>query len=126
MSKNKTGKRPAQNKTTQLKCKFSNEVHKLLEPNWNKTKEERTKLGVVRFTDAQKIELFNNISLLHNESSKRITTSKFKKRAAKRKYLALVAEGKVPKQKTTLTQWLEMQKTNLFITDSSIKSTVTF
>ncbi|MEO6302383.1 MAG: hypothetical protein ABIP51_04365 [Bacteroidia bacterium] len=109
MSKNKSGNCPKQNKTTQLKCAFSNAVHKIVEPNWQKTKAERSKLGVVRFTDAQKIELFNQIMQLDKTSSQIITTSKFNKRLAKRKYLALVAEGKLPKQKTTLAQWIAMQ-----------------
>lgn len=97
------------NKATQLKCAFSNAVHKILEPNWNKTNAEKRKAGVVRFSDAKKIELFNEIMALHGVNSNQIGAYKFNKREAKRRYLKMVAEGKTPKQKTTLAQWIAMQ-----------------
>ena len=97
-------------KVQQLKAQFSNATHKIISPNYNMTIAERRKLGVVRFTNEQKIEMFDKIMQLHNEISSRISYTRYDKRAAKRKYLAMVAEGKTPKQKTTLTQWIQMQK----------------
>jgi hypothetical protein len=95
------------NKVTQLKCAFSNAVHKLLVPDYNKKESERKK---VNFSNEQKLEIFDQIMALHNEGSKRISQHRFNKRAAKRKYLKMIEEGKLPKQKTTLSQWIEMQK----------------
>lgn len=97
-------------KVQQMKAQFSNATHRILDPHWNKTNVERRKAGVVRFTNEQKIEMFDKIMQLHKEINMRISDVRFNKRAAKRKYLAMVAEGKTPKQKTTLIQWIEMQK----------------
>lgn len=96
-------------KVQQLKAQFSNSVHKILDPHFNKTSAEKRKLGVVRFTDAQKIEMFNEVANIHSEISSRISTTRFNKRAAKRRYLKMVEEGTLPKQKTTLAQWIAMK-----------------
>ena len=95
------------NKVKQLKCAFSNAVHKILEPNFDKKVSERKRNN---FSNEQKLEMFDKIMSLHNESSNRIAIHRFNKRSAKRKYLKMMEEGKLPKQKTTLAQWIEMQK----------------
>lgn len=97
------------NKVTQLKCAFSNAAHKIFDPYWNMTNAEKRKQGVVRFSDAKKIELFDQLMALHSENSNRISTARYNKRAAKRRYLKMVEEGKTPKQKTSLAQWIAMQ-----------------
>lgn len=116
-----------QNKVNQLKCQFSNAVHKILQPDYDKTNKERGEIDFAKrksfaklspsekevFLEKekeQKLEMFDKIMSIYNELNKRISSTRYKKRAAKRKYLKMKEEGKLPKQKTTLAQWIEMQK----------------
>ena len=69
------------NKVKQLKCAFSNAVHKILEPNFDKKVSERKRNN---FSNEQKLEMFDKIMSLHNESSNRIAIHRFNKRSAKR------------------------------------------
>ena len=102
-------KKQVNNPAMNMKCKFSNAVHKILEPNvgikrserWRKENREK-----YNFTDAQKLEMFNQILALHNEISKEIVSYQFDKREKKRVQKARVERGYVAKKKTKLADYL--------------------
>ncbi len=75
-----------QNPTTTIKCTFSNEVHKLLEPNIDLKRRDRWKLGNKKYelTDKEKIELFDKINNLHQICSNELTSYQYNKREKKR------------------------------------------
>lgn len=108
-------------KNTQLKLSFSNAVHKIVNPNYNKPNSERK---AVKFSNEEKIAMFDKIVSMDNEISNRISTSKFRKRQLRRKYEKMLAEGKQPKQKTTLAQWIKMQQENVVLTGTTGKETL--
>lgn len=82
------------NPTTMIKCKFSNEVHKILEPNIGVKKNDRWKFrDKYKFTDAQKIEMFDKIMEIHSECSSNLTNYQFDKRKKKKIHAARVARG---------------------------------
>ena len=83
-----------QNPTTAIKCKFSNAVHRLLEPNINIKKSQRwSKYDSYKFTDKQKLEMFETIMKLHYECSNELTSYQFEKREKKRIHKARVERG---------------------------------
>lgn len=91
-----------QNPTTAIKAKFSNEVHKLLEPNINiKSRQRWQHSQKYKLTDAQKIELFDKIVELHKECSKELTSYQYDRREKRRVQKARVARGWKPKKKTS-------------------------
>lgn len=71
------------NSALSIKCKFSNSVHKILEPNigiprrirWRNKKE---------YTDKEKIALFDQIKQLHDEISEEYSDCLYKYRVKKR------------------------------------------
>jgi len=87
-----------QNPTVAIKCKFSNEVHKILEPNINMKTNDRWKNKKV-FTDKEKLEMFEKIMSLHKETSNELTSYQYDKRKKKRIYKARIERGIVPKSK---------------------------
>jgi hypothetical protein len=91
-----------QNPTTMIKCKFSNDVHKILEPRVGIKRSERWKQSnKVKFTDKQKIEMFDKIMELHNESSNELVNYFEEKRYKKDIHKQRVARGYKFKKKTT-------------------------
>ena len=66
-----------------IKTKFSNSVHKILEPNIGVKRSQRWKVKK-ELTDAQKIELFNQISKLHDDISAEYSDCLYKNRQKKR------------------------------------------
>ena len=94
-----------QNPTAMIKCKFSNEVHKILEPNIGVKKSERWKLKTPQLTDKEKIELFDKISSLHKECSNELTSYQFDRREKKRIHNARIGRGYKFKKKTTKEQY---------------------
>jgi hypothetical protein len=95
---------------TAIKCHFSNEVHKLLEPNINVKARERWKhRDLYKLTDAQKLELFEKILQLHFETSRELTFYLYNKREKKRINKARVERGWEPKKKTSKEEYLKMK-----------------
>jgi hypothetical protein len=96
--KNKTTHNPTQ----MIKCAFSNSIHKVLEPNLDVKRSERWKKEhqeKYKFTNEQKIEMFEKILKIHQECSNELLNYKrdrgFKKRIQKERE----ARGYVPKKK---------------------------
>jgi len=95
------------NPTVIIKCKFSNDIHKILEPNLGIKKSERWKFrDKNKFTDAQKIEMFDQIMALHSSCSSELTNYQFEKRNKKRIHVARVARGYNFKKKTKKDDYL--------------------
>ena len=95
------------NPTTMIKCKFSNEVHKILEPNLGIKNSERWKFrDKTKFTNAQKLEMFDQIMALHSSCSSELTNYQFEKRNKKRIHAARVARGYKFKKKTKKDDYL--------------------
>lgn len=90
-----------QNPTTAIKCKFSNAVHKILEPNLDiKQRDRWSKRESYKFTDKQKLEMFDTIVNLHTKCSNELTNYQFEKREKKRIHKARVERGYKFKKKT--------------------------
>ena len=98
------------NPTASIKCTFSNEVHKLLEPNINvKTRERWKHRDAYKLTDEQKIKLFDQILAIHNECSSLLSSYQYDKRQKKRVNKDRIARGWKPKKKTTKAEYLATQ-----------------
>ncbi len=99
------------NPTTAIKCHFSNEVHKLLEPNINVKKRQRWQhKKITELTDAQKLEIFEKILILHQETSNELTSYQYNRRQKKRIEKARVERGYVPKKKTSKEEFSKTAK----------------
>ena len=61
-------------KVAQLKASFSNSVHKVINPEYNKKASERKKRN---FSPEEKIAMFDKIVSLDNEVSSRISSVKY-------------------------------------------------
>ena len=91
------------NPTMTIKCKFSNAVHKILEPNinikrnqrWLKVNQEKYK-----FTDEQLFEMIEKIIKLHDECSKELSKYQFERREKRRIHKARIERGYKFKKKT--------------------------
>lgn len=93
---------------TAIKCHFSNEVHELLEPNIDVKRSQRWKhYDKYKLTDAQKLEIFDKILQLHQETSSELISYLFNKREKKRINKARVNRGWVSKKKTTKEDYLK-------------------
>lgn len=92
-----------QNPSTSIKCKFSNAIHRILEPNIEiKTSLRwRGKKKISEYSDAEKLKLFEQILKLHKECSKELTSYQYQKREKKRIQKARIERGYVPKKKVT-------------------------
>jgi len=100
-----------QNPTTAIKCKFSNAVHKMLEPNTDIKQRDRWRhRDKYKLTDKQKLEMFEEILKLHAECSKELTTYQYDRREKKRVQKARIARGYVPKKKTKKDDYLKAVK----------------
>lgn len=86
------------NSATSIKTKFSNSVHKILEPNigiprrirWRNRKE---------YTDKEKIALFDQIKKLHDEISEEYSNCLYKNRQKKKIQKLRDESGYTAKQK---------------------------
>lgn len=76
-------KKQSHNPTQMIKSKFSNAVHRILEPNLNMKRSQRW-LKQKPLTDAQKVEMFDQIMALHEECSKELTNYQYDRREKKR------------------------------------------
>lgn len=95
-----------ENQVSNLKCQFSNAVHKMLEPSIEVKKSERNQ--EISYTDQEKIEMFDMILAAHKVSSEAITSALFKRRERKRVQSARDLRGYVPKHKTTKAEYEAM------------------
>lgn len=86
-------------KTEMIKAKFSNAVHKILNPNPVKNS-EMWRQKKVALTNEQKIEMFDKIVELDNKTSNELGSYWYNRREKKRLHKARVERGWVPKQKT--------------------------
>lgn len=100
----------SKNIKTAIKCHFSNEVHKLLEPNIDvkaHLRYYRQYSEKYQLTDVQKLEIFNKILQLHAETSSELTSYLYNKRKKKRINKARIERGWEPKKKTTKEEYLK-------------------
>jgi len=89
-----------QNPSTAIKAKFSNAVHKILEPNIDvKARFRWQKKPVSQYTDAEKLKLFEEILKLHTDCSKELTHYQYQRREKNRITKARIERGYVPKKK---------------------------
>ncbi len=87
------------NSATTIKCRFSNQLHKLLDPNVGVKRSERWKIKKVELTMLQKLELFEQIVKLHNETSTELSNCLFKRREKKRLAIAREKSGYTAKKR---------------------------
>ena len=88
------------NPTTMIKSQFSNEVHKILEPNIGVKARDRWRLKKKPLTDAEKLELFDKIVEAHANSTNELVSYLYQRREKKRIQKARIERGWVPKVKT--------------------------
>lgn len=82
------------NPTAMIKCKFSNDVHKLLEPNIDVKRNHRWKYSdKYKLTDTQKLEIFDKIIELHSQCSNELTNYQYDRREKRRIHKARVERG---------------------------------
>lgn len=94
-------KKNSHNPTMMIKSKFSNDVHKVLEPNMEIKRRDRWRhRDNYKFTDEQKIAMFDEIIKLHNNCSNELTNYQFDRRQKKRVYNARVERGYFDKKNT--------------------------
>jgi len=101
------------NSITTIKCKFSNGLHKMLEPKIGTKRSERWHIPTKELTDAEKIELFDKIVEYHKECSTEISNGLYKRREKRRIQKARDARGYVPKKKTSLKDFENMTHSNI-------------
>lgn len=72
------------NSITTIKCRFSNQVNKMINPYFGVKRSNRWKKKVVKLTDEEKIKLFDEIYKLNMEISEEISSGLYKRRDKKR------------------------------------------
>lgn len=100
------------NPTMMIKSKFSNQVHRILEPNIDIKKSNRWKYNLLyKFTDAQKIQMFDQILQLHAQSSEELSSYRTDRSRKKRVAKERAARGWVSKKKQRMTKemWEKQQ-----------------
>lgn len=96
-------KKNSHNPTMMIKSKFSNQIHRLLEPNIEVKKRDRWRQQQkYNLTDKEKLELFDKIVELHKECSNELTNYQYDRREKKRVHKARVERGWKPKEKKVL------------------------
>ncbi len=95
-----------QSNKTALKCKFSNEVHKMLEPQIDLPAFKRR--SQTKFTEKRKVELFDQIYALHIETSNAIRAINADKRNKKQVQKLRAERGYVPKKKTSKEEYQKL------------------
>lgn len=107
-----------QNPKTMIKCKFSNEVHNLFnslltekEQKMNHTSKAWWLIKKLEsMSDADKIKLFNEIVMMHKETSNELGNYRTSKRLKKQVEKARIERGYVPKKKTSKDEYLKSAK----------------
>ena len=107
-----------QSPKTMIKCKFSNEVHTLLnallsdkeQPQNYQAKAWGLNRKISSMSDAEKIELLNKILSLHNNASQELGKYRSEKRVKKQVQKARIERGYVPKKKTKKEDYLKSVK----------------
>ena len=105
-------KKQMHNPTMMIKSKFSNQVHRILEPNIDVKQSLRWKhRDKYKFTDAQKIQMFDQILQLHAESSEELSSYRADRSKKKRVAKEREARGWVSKKKQKMTKdmWEKQQ-----------------
>lgn len=72
------------NSATTIKCRFSNEVHKMIDPYYGIKRSERWRCKIAPLTKKEKAEMFDKIMKLHTEISNELSACYFKRREKKR------------------------------------------
>lgn len=72
------------NSITTIKCRFSNQVNKMINPYFGVKRSNQWKKKVVKLTDEEKIKLFDEIYKLNMEISEEISSGLYKRREKKR------------------------------------------
>jgi len=96
------------NSITTIKCRFSNSLHRLLDPKFGIKRSERWKTSNKNLTDKEKVKLFDEIMKIHNECSTEISDGLYKRRQKKRIQKEREARGYTPKRKTSLAEYQKM------------------
>ena len=100
-----------ENQVSNLKCQFSNAVHKLLEPGINLKRSDRWRVAK-SYTDEEKIAMFDMILAAHEISSEQIGAALYKRRERKRVQKARLEHGYVAKHKTSKEEYESMLQSN--------------
>jgi hypothetical protein len=90
------------NPTQMIKCAFSNNVHKILEPNIEVKRSERwmqKHQEKYKFTNEQKIEMFDKIWKIHQEASNQLLNFRKDRGLKKRVKREREERGYVPKKR---------------------------
>lgn len=84
----------AYNPTMMIKSKFSNQVHKLLEPNIDVKQKDRWRFrDKYKLSNEEKIKLFDQIVKIHDDCSYELTKFQFERREKRRIHKARVERG---------------------------------
>lgn len=86
------------NSITTIKCRFSNQVNKMINPYFGVKRCDRWKRKSP-LTDQEKIKLFDEIYKLNQEISNEISNGLYKRREKKRVTNDRIARGVLPKGK---------------------------
>lgn len=87
------------NSATTIKCRFSNQVHKLIDPFYGVKRSERWKTKPTSLTDKEKVELFDKLVALHRETSEELSACFYKRREKKRLAIAREKSGYTAKKR---------------------------
>jgi len=96
------------NNTSAIKAKFSNAVHKILEPNINVKRSERwiqAYQSKYKFTNEQKLKMIDEIIALHRDCSNELNSMFYKRRYKRAIQEARVARGVKPKKRTSKAEY---------------------
>jgi len=96
------------NPGTSMKCRFSNQVHRILEPNIDVKRSQRWKKEYrekYTFTDEEKLRMFDEIAQLHKELSSELSSYLYDRRKKRRIQKLRNERGYVPKKKTSLEEY---------------------
>lgn len=95
------------NVTMAIKCKASNQIHKILDPKPCKTRDKWRKENQVTFTDAEKIAAFDQIRKIDAACSDMLGHVNYNHREKKRIAALRIARNgnRAPKVRMTKQQW---------------------
>lgn len=88
------------NSGTAIKCRFSNKVHKLVNPYYGVKNSKRYKVKITKLSEKEKAERYDQIVALDNQTSNDLGSFFFKRREKRRIYKARVERGYNFKKKT--------------------------
>jgi hypothetical protein len=94
------------NPTAMIKSAFANAIHKLLEPNINIKRSQRWKFkDKYKLSDSEKLEIFDKIMEIHENSSYELVNYKNKKRTKKIVNKLREERGYKKKKRTSLDEF---------------------